>query len=183
MNVDPYSIGIGEVGAGARIYSLARITEPEEVALGANTSIDDFVFIQGRGGLRIGRNVQICCFASITGGGPTHIGDFVTVSPGARILTGMDIPDGSGLVNATVPAELRSIQRQGLTLADHVYIGANAVIFPGVKVGEGAVIGSQALVNEDVEPWSINVGTPSRAIGERPREEVLERARHLLAAG
>jgi serine acetyltransferase len=41
-----------------------------------------------------------------------------------------------------------------------------------VTIGEGAVIGSGAVVTRDVEPWTVNVGTPARAIATRPSATV-----------
>ena len=44
---------------------------------------------------------------------------------------------------------------------------------PGVTIGEGALVGSNAFVNKDLEPWGIYVGSPVKKIGERekPTEE------------
>ena len=43
------------------------------------------------------------------------------------------------------------------------------VVHPNVKIGVGAIIGSNSLVLKDVEPRSINVGSPCKKVGERPR--------------
>ena len=43
-----------------------------------------------------------------------------------------------------------------------------------VTIGEGAIISSNSLVLKDVEPWSINIGSPCRQIGARPRLVVLD---------
>ena len=43
-------------------------------------------------------------------------------------------------------------------------IGANALLFPGITVGEGAVIGSQAMVNVDVPARTIFAGIPAKKI-------------------
>ncbi len=48
-----------------------------------------------------------------------------------------------------------------------VWIGRNAVILPGVKVGHGAVVGAAAVVTKDVAPYSIVAGNPARAIRQR----------------
>ena len=40
---------------------------------------------------------------------------------------------------------------------------------PDITIGEGAIIGAGSFVNRDIEPWSINVGSPSRKIAERPK--------------
>ena len=56
-----------------------------------------------------------------------------------------------------------------LVVENDVYIGANCTLMPDIAVGEGAVIGAGSFVNKDIEPWSINVGSPSWKIGERPK--------------
>ena len=50
----------------------------------------------------------------------------------------------------------------GPTVKRGASIGANALLFPGITIGEGAVIGSQAMVNADVPPRTIYVGVPAR---------------------
>jgi virginiamycin A acetyltransferase len=52
-------------------------------------------------------------------------------------------------------------------IGNDVWIGANSVILQGVKVGNGAVIGANSVVTHDIEPYSINVGAPSRKIKMR----------------
>lgn len=47
------------------------------------------------------------------------------------------------------------------------FVGAQAMILPGVRVGEGAVVGAGSVVTKDVEPWTIVAGNPARPIGER----------------
>lgn len=98
------------------------------------------------------------------------------------MFTGTDVTDGSGLVNSTIPAELRAVERSHVQLEDHSFVAANAVVLPGVTVGEGAVIGAGAVALDDVEPWTINVGQPCRAVKERPRERLLALGERLLHA-
>ena len=60
----------------------------------------------------------------------------------------------------------------GDTLVGHdVWIGSEAMIMPGVKIGDGAVIGSRALVTRDVEPYSIIGGNPAKTIRKRFDDE------------
>src|SRR5205807_1363488 len=132
--------------------------------IGRNVVIDDFVFLQGGQGLTIGSYVHIASFASILGGGVGDIGAFTGIASGARVFTGTDLADGSGLIGPGVPCRLRAIDRSSAHLGRHVFIGANAVVMPGITVGEGAVVGAGSVVTRDVEPWTINVGSPSRTI-------------------
>ena len=52
---------------------------------------------------------------------------------------------------------------------------------PGVTIGEGAVVGSNAFVNKDLEPWGIYVGTPVHKVGERrkPSDDLWEKIRKI----
>jgi galactoside O-acetyltransferase len=49
-------------------------------------------------------------------------------------------------------------------------IGTNAVIFPGVTIGEGAIIGALSLVREDVPDWAIYAGIPAKRVGTRRKD-------------
>lgn len=47
------------------------------------------------------------------------------------------------------------------------FIGARAFVLPGVKIGDGAVVGACAVVTKDVEPWTVVAGNPARAVKRR----------------
>jgi maltose O-acetyltransferase len=56
-------------------------------------------------------------------------------------------------------------------IRDYVYIGAGAMILPGVEIGEGAVIGMGAVVTKDVPPLAIVMGNPAQIVYHRDPEE------------
>lgn len=59
-------------------------------------------------------------------------------------------------------------ERAGNTvIGNDVWLGAECVIMPGVKVGDGAVIGTRAVVTKDVEPYAVVVGNPGRCVKKR----------------
>jgi acetyltransferase-like isoleucine patch superfamily enzyme len=177
--IDISSLGLLRAGDDVRIYELTRLTETERISFGEHVLVDDFVFLQGGRGLDIGSYVHIASHASVTGGGRGHLGDFCGIASGARILTGSDRFDGSGLIGPTVPGEHRSLERSETIVGEHAFIGANAVVHPGVKIGTGAVIGSGSVVRRDVDPWTVNVGSPTRVVGDRPSAVILAHAREL----
>lgn len=176
---DLAALGLATYGDDVRVYSMARLVDAERISFGSHVIVDDFVLLQGGGGLRIESYVHVAAFSSVAGGGPTRIGNFVSISGGARILTGTDVFDGSGLTNSTVPSELRVVSRPGVQIDDFAAVGANAVVRPGVTVGQGAVIGAGAVVLADVAPWSIVAGAPARLVRQRPSAEILRRAETL----
>lgn len=61
-----------------------------------------------------------------------------------------------------------------VTIGHDVWIGHGAIVMPGITVGHGAVIGSGAVVTKDVEPYSINVGVPTKPIKKRFDDHIIE---------
>ena len=55
-----------------------------------------------------------------------------------------------------------------------MWIGNNAIIKYGIKIGDGAIIGSGAMVTKDVEPYSIVGGVPAKIIKYRFTQEQIE---------
>jgi acetyltransferase-like isoleucine patch superfamily enzyme len=160
-------------GEGAKIWPLAQILRPECISIGRSSMIDDFVFLSGAEETSIGAFVHIASHTSIAGGGRFFMGDFSGLSGGVRIYTGNEDYLGGCLTNPTVPAPFRTATRSFVTIHKHALIGANAVVLPGVTIGEGAVIGALSLVSRDVMPWTVNVGTPAKAVRDRPRDKIL----------
>lgn len=156
-------------GREVKIYPLAKIVKPEVIEIGDYCMVDDFTFIYGGGGIKIGRYVHIASFVSIIGGGELVVGDYADIACGARILTGTDTYYGGKRMSTALPAGQRNISIGRVVIEKDAFIGTNVVIHPNVKIGEGAVIGSNSLVLKDVEAWSINVGSPCKKIGDRPR--------------
>ena len=59
-------------------------------------------------------------------------------------------------------------------VGNDVWIGANAIILAGVKIGDGAVIAAGAVVTKDVEPYSIVGGVPAKEIRKRFTQEQID---------
>lgn len=156
------------LGDGAVIYPTARVVGAERLWLGDHSTIDDFVFLNCGAGARLGRYVHVATHASIIGGGGVDIGDYAVVATGARILTATDTFIGGARMSTHLPDHHRHVVVGRVTLGKDAFIGANAVVFPGVTVGEGAVAGAGAVVTDDLEPWTVYVGSPARRHGDRP---------------
>ncbi len=59
-------------------------------------------------------------------------------------------------------------------VGNDVWIGQNATILPGVRIGDGAIIGANSTVGSDVEPYTIVAGNPARVIRKRFDDELIE---------
>ena len=100
--------------------------------------------------IHIGSCVEINFGAIFLDCGPIRVGNYVGIGPGVQILA------------VTHPMKLQE-RRTALsvpgpvTIGDDVWIGAGAIILPGVSIGKAAVIGAGAVVTRDVPPGIIVV--------------------------
>ena len=147
--------------AGTTLYSHVRVAD--EVSFGHNVLVRENVTIGRR--TKIGTNVVI--------DGSTRIGAKVSIQTGVYICTYSIVEDGVFLGPCCVFTNDKYVAQKpfklvGPTVKKGASIGANALLFPGVTVGEGAVVGSQAMVNSDVPARTIFVGLPARKLGDVP---------------
>lgn len=169
-------------GEDVQIYPRAHVVSPEAITIGDSVIIDDFVFLVGGQETRIGSFVHLASFSSYLGRGSLVIEDFVSVSSGARIYTGIDDFSGGSLVGPGVPEPYRQPARTFARIGKFAVVGANAVVFPGVTLGEGCAVGALSLVNRDCEPWTIYGGVPARPLKARRKDRILALEQELRAA-
>jgi maltose O-acetyltransferase len=107
--------------------------------------------------LTIGRNCFFNIGLTLDLGAPITIGDNVSIGPDTMILTG---------THDIGPAEHRcgDFKAEPVSIGNGVWIGARAVILPGVVIGNGAVVAAGALVNQDVPAHTMVAGVPARII-------------------
>jgi len=73
------------------------------------------------------------------------------------------------------PPPLGDLSLKGDTvIGNDVWIGENAVILPGVRIGDGAIIGTRSVVARDVAPYTIVAGNPAKLIRKRFDDELIE---------
>ena len=107
------------------------------------------------------------------------IGNDVMLGPNVTIITGdhrIDI-SGRSMISLTDKDKLPE-NDQDVVLDGDNWIGANATILKGVRIGYGAVIAAGALVKHDVPPFSIWGGVPAKQLKMRFTEEEI---RNLLS--
>jgi len=156
---------------GVKTFEYTKIIGLENIEFGRDVLIDDFVFLSARKKMRIGHHVHISCFTSITGGEEFTMGDFSGISQGCRILTGSEDFLHWGFGNPTVPEVFRNTTRSPIHIGRFCVVGANSVVLPGVRIGEGATVGACSVVTRDLDPWGVYVG--NRRIAERNKKGVL----------
>lgn len=129
------------------------------VRIGPDSSICSGCFVTGYG-IQIGSNTVINRYCYLDGRVPLKIGNNVNVSHYTLIQTLTHDAQNPDFVCIEGP----------VVIGDHAWIGARAIIMPGVTIGEGAVVAAGAVVTRDVASYTIVGGNPARLIKERMRE-------------
>jgi acetyltransferase-like isoleucine patch superfamily enzyme len=130
------------------------------------------------GGLGEGTGVQMGC--RFLNGRKVFLGRRNVINYGCTldgrryaIRTGDDVSIGPEAVILTLghdPQSPEFADRGGeILIGDRVWIACRAVVLPGVRIGEGAVVAAGAVVSRNVLPYEIVAGVPARKIGERSR--------------
>ena len=147
-------------GKHSVIHRSARMdTPPYRIfSLGDYSVIESFACINNAvGDVIIGDHTRIGLHNTIIG--PVEIGNNVNLAQGITVTA----------LNHNFSDTNKRIDEQGVstnpvTIEDDVWVGANAVILPGVTIGEHCVIAAGAVVTKDVPPHSLVAGVPAKVI-------------------
>jgi acetyltransferase-like isoleucine patch superfamily enzyme len=156
------------LGSNVLISSRASIYNADRITIGNNSRIDDFCLLSGK--IDIGRNVHFAAYSNVAGGEKgISFGDFSGLAYGCQIFSQSDDYSGETLTNPTIPMIFKSVTKASVRIANHVIIGTNSIIFPGVTVAEGCSIAAMSLVDKDTQEWGIYAGIPARRIKDRSK--------------
>ena len=172
----PPNVRIGSNTIITADYAFKRFRSRQEQALiiGANCTMDGVHFAVGQEGkVIIGdycyfTNAVLLCELELHLGNYVVIGwnatiadtDFHPLAPAERIADAVACsPLGKGRPRPPIP-------RKPVVVEDDVWIGPNATILKGVRIGRGAFIEAGSLVTRDVPPRARVLGNPAQVIGE-----------------
>ena len=113
--------------------------------------------------IEIGSHVFLNYGCYLLDAGPIRIGNGCDIGPYVQLLTA-DHPRE----RAARKAELETTRP--VTLGEDVWIGASAIILPGITIGDGAIVGAGAVVTRDVAEGATVVGNPARPIGVKSNQ-------------
>ena len=147
-------------GRGSKIYRSVRMDTPpyRRFSIGGMSVVESYSCINNAvGDVVIGDHTRIGLHNTIIG--PVTIGSHVNLAQGITVTA----------LNHNFSDARKCIDQQGVstaavTISDDVWIGANAVILPGVTIGRHSVIAAGAVVTKDVPPYSVAAGVPARII-------------------
>ena len=171
-----------KLGKNAKIYSTAKIINPENLSLGDESIIADFCFIYAVGrGIYIGNFCNITEHCIIQAGGQVKLGNFVGLGPRTTILAASDDYEGNGFIGLGIFGDkYRKTVFKDVIIEKHAHIGMGCIIMPGVTIGEGCSIGSGSLVTKSMPAWTICYGSPCKPIRPKPKEKQLAMEQEFL---
>jgi putative colanic acid biosynthesis acetyltransferase WcaF len=126
-----------KVGRNVNIYGTATVYMPWNLEIGDWSAVGEWALIYNLG--------------------PVRIGDRVTISQSAHLCAGThDYRDPS-----------MPLLKPEISIGHEAWICADAFVGPGVRVGDGAVVGARAVAIKDVSPWTVVAGNPAHEVNKR----------------
>lgn len=122
------------------IHWRAEFYNPQGVTIGENCVIGDTCFLDGREGIRFGRNV--------------NVGSHVSIYTRQHDVDDPDFAEVGGPV----------------VIGDYAWLASHVIVLPGVTIGQGAVVAAAAVVTRDVPAYTMVGGNPATVIRKRNRD-------------
>lgn len=130
-----------------RIYEGVTLWYPYRIDIGDNVTLNEWVYISGYGGVKIGNNVRI--------------GHRVSIITSDHLYN-----------DVKAPVYKQGIIGEKVVIEDDVWIGCNATILKGVTIGKGAIIGAGSVVTKDVPSYAVVGGVPAEKISMRKKDSL-----------
>lgn len=140
---------IGYLGKNAVVSPRSEIIAPERIHIGEGSAIAEECLINAIGGIFIGNYSGIGARSIVISTEHRHAGADYLPFDDVRMIKPVHIED-------------------------FVWIGLNVSILPGVRIGEGAIIGLGSVVTTDVPPLAIVMGNPAKIVGYRKKEHFIQ---------
>ena len=113
--------------------------------------------------------------------GRLFIKKYSVVSYGCTFVTGNHVPTVGIPQNILVHSHHNDEEKE-IVIEEDVWCGANVTLLSGAHIGRGAVIGANSLVNKEVPPYAVVVGTPARIIASKfTLEQIIEHEKKLYS--
>ncbi len=141
-----------KIGKRVDIMSGVVIMSPQKVEIGHDVLLNADSKIGGQTGVKIGNYVQLAYNVNITSVNHSY-------------------------QNPKLPIKKQRSFGGPVIIEDDVWIGANSMILPNIKIGRGAIVGANAVVTKNVKPYSIVGGVPARFIKFRFSKKEIQRAK------
>jgi galactoside O-acetyltransferase len=169
-----YSHRLRHLGKNSLIDVGAIMSGEKNISIGDYVWVDRYCGLEAvKGFIEIGRRVHVAPHSILVGFGGLTIGDYVGISADCKVYTTTEhYGDGMRMSGPMVPMRQKSVKVAPVAIERDAFLGTGSVVLPGVKIGEGAVVGANSVVTRDIPPWAIVVGAPAKPVGTRPKVTV-----------
>lgn len=141
-----------------------RVHQEAELSIGDKVRIDRGVRLlaTNQAKLQLEDGVRVGMYAVFNGGDSIRVGAKSLISGFVYLQTSMH-----GFKDKTLAVQNQGYDHAPIELAPDCWLGTHAVILPGVKLGQGVVVGSNAVVNRSFEAYKVIGGLPAKELKER----------------
>ena len=140
-----------------------RIWGPVKMFIGERSALFDDVIISGVGEVRIGDRTTIGHNSVLVSRQLIEVGNDTMLAAYCYVL---DVDHE--FADPSVPIPEQGLRIKPVKIGSNVWVGAHTIILRGVTIGDGAVIGANSVVTEDVPPYAIVAGSPAKLVKYRP---------------
>jgi len=178
---------LGRCGRNVTFGRDVVLRHPHKIEIGDNVVIDDHVVLDAKGtdnagirvgsGVFIGRNTILSCK-----NGDIVLGDHVNIGFNCEIFSANRVEIGASTLLAAyayliggdhdfsqsdVPVLEQGRSARGISVGTDAWLGAGVKVLDGSRVGAHAIVGTGAVVNQDIPDYAIAVGVPARVVRDR----------------
>lgn len=128
---------------------------------GKNVQVWEGVQIDKPSKLKIGDNVSINRGCVINAGGGISIGNNVLIGPNVMIYS-----QNHRIESKVLPFNQQGYNYKEVEIGDNVWLAANVIVLPGVRIGNNVVVAAGSVVTKDIPSNKLFGGTPAKQIKE-----------------
>jgi acetyltransferase-like isoleucine patch superfamily enzyme len=190
----------GRIGRNVTFGRNVTIRHPHKIKIGDNCIIDENCVLDAKGndqrGIEIGNNCVLSRNNILScKGGYIKLGHGTNIAQNSLVHSEVAVELGQNTLVASyvyfvgggnhdftrtdIPViQQPSISRGGIFIEENCWFGAGVIVLDGSHIGRDSVIGAGAIVNSDLPPFSLAVGTPARVLRNRLESQESQDERH-----
>lgn len=145
-------------GGKCLIFGRVRVDRPWRVRVGARTQIEQDVWLKL---VKDDARLEIGAFCYVGRGSELDISDSISIGTRVLIAPNVFITDHEHNIHAGIPIDLQGCRSAPVVIEDNVWLGAGSIVLPGVRIGQGAVVGAGAVVTRSIPKNAVVAGVPA----------------------
>lgn len=156
-----------QVGSNTNVPKRINVTWPHQVKLGNNCRLEHSIYFHYDGIYSPGPSICIGNNVFVGNNTEFNITDKISIGDNCLIAAGCKFIDHSHGYKYGEIIKKQKSSKEAIVIESDVWIGCNAVVLQGVKISNGAIVGSGAVVTKSIPEYEIWAGVPAKKIGVR----------------